>query len=265
MPNPYLDTTLISEGACMERDWCFNGSKKVKEVVVPAAEMGTEQHFWAKQENRLFFLPPTILLPIEGGTEISMVAKLQESKSEKRLKASGDDKKTQKRFSGDLPASDKPKTDKTENLESSVGFAPRSPVRTEMPKVQFGSLPRDKECHGPQKGSTSKAQLVTVERSEKCECKGICCCTLNEVMALCKATELEECILCGGCIEDARSKEQALHDKFGHKPAWAHCTGCQQAVMLNRQQRKGKMDKARLDTLNMDTCDWLRPDNNNNR
>ena len=45
MLNPHLDTTLISEGACMEQDWCFNGSKKGKEVVVPEAETGTEQRF----------------------------------------------------------------------------------------------------------------------------------------------------------------------------------------------------------------------------
>ena len=78
-----------------------------------------------------------------------------------------------------------------------------------MPKVQFGSLPRDTEGNGAQQDSISKAQQVTVERSGNCECKGICCCALNEVMALCKATELEECIRCGGCIEDERSKEQA--------------------------------------------------------
>ena len=90
-----------------------------------------------------------------------------------------------------------------------MGFAPGSPVGKELPKVQFGSLPRDTEGHGTPKDSTSKAQLVTVERSGKCECKGICCCKLNEVMALCKATELEECFICGGCIEDERSKEQA--------------------------------------------------------
>ena len=53
------------------------------------------------------------------GTESSMVAKLQEIKSEKKLKASGDDENTQKRLSGDFPRSDK-----TENLGSSGGFAP---------------------------------------------------------------------------------------------------------------------------------------------
>ena len=53
------------------------------------------------------------------GTESSMVAKLQEIKSEKKLKASGDDENSQKRLSGDFPRSDK-----TENLGSSGGFAP---------------------------------------------------------------------------------------------------------------------------------------------
>ena len=53
------------------------------------------------------------------GTESSMLAKLQEIKSEKKLKASGDDENSQKRLSGDFPRSDK-----TENLGSSGGFAP---------------------------------------------------------------------------------------------------------------------------------------------
>ena len=48
-----------------------------------------------------------------------MVAKLQEIKSEKKLKASGDDENSQKHLSGDFPRSDK-----TENLGSSGGFAP---------------------------------------------------------------------------------------------------------------------------------------------
>ena len=48
-----------------------------------------------------------------------MVANLQEIKSEKKLNASGDDKNSQKRLSGDFPRSDK-----TENLGSSGGFAP---------------------------------------------------------------------------------------------------------------------------------------------
>ena len=48
-----------------------------------------------------------------------MVAKLQEIKSEKKLKASGDDENSQKRLSGDFP-----RGDKTENLGSSGGFAP---------------------------------------------------------------------------------------------------------------------------------------------
>ena len=55
------------------------------------------------------------------GTESSMLAKLQEIKSEKKLKASGDDENSQKRLSGDFPRSDH---DKTENLGSSGGFAP---------------------------------------------------------------------------------------------------------------------------------------------
>ena len=53
------------------------------------------------------------------GTESSMLAKLQEIKSEKKLKASGDDENSQKLSSGDFPTSDK-----TENLGSSGGFAP---------------------------------------------------------------------------------------------------------------------------------------------
>ena len=50
-----------------------------------------------------------------------MVAKLQEIKSEKKLKASGDDENTQKRLSGDFPRSDK-----TENLGSSGGVRSRA-------------------------------------------------------------------------------------------------------------------------------------------
>ena len=48
-----------------------------------------------------------------------MVAKLQEIKSEKKLKASGDDENSQKHLSGEFPRSDK-----TEHLGGSGGFAP---------------------------------------------------------------------------------------------------------------------------------------------
>ena len=134
---------------------------------MPAEATGTEQRFWAKQENRLFLLPRTILLPIEGGTEGSMVANLQENKPEKKLKASGDVENSQKNYLGDLPMSDKLKTHKTESLGSSVGLASGSPVGKQLPKVQFLSLPRYTKGHGIQQYSIRKAlcQLVTVEHT----------------------------------------------------------------------------------------------------
>ena len=68
------------------------------------------------------------------GTESSMVAKLQEIKSEKKLKASGDDENSQKRLSGDFPRSDK-----TDNLGSSGGLAPE--LSTVPYKEATGSEP----------------------------------------------------------------------------------------------------------------------------
>ena len=68
------------------------------------------------------------------GTESSMVAKLQEIKSEKKLKASGDDENSQKRLSGDFPRSDK-----TDDLGSSGGLAPE--LSTVTYKEATGSEP----------------------------------------------------------------------------------------------------------------------------
>ena len=78
------------------------------------------------------------------GTESSVLAKLQEIKSEKKLKASGDDENSQKRLSGDFPRSDK-----TDNMGSSGGLAPE--LSTVPYKEAAGSEPSSTIMHNTNK------------------------------------------------------------------------------------------------------------------